>query len=248
MSFILDALRKSDAERQRAATPGLADVRYARRPSRRNIWLPLLVVVLLVNIGFMGVQWFNRQNPAPSPAAGDDSSTMGQVVHDQAADDRAPAPSTAASGPPAAAIRPLARENEFAELRPPYTPEPELPVAPPPVRVTAEAPPAAGIAPLPDTTMLAATPAVRPDPFPRITPTDTPPPMEQLIGAGKLDVPMLNLDLHVYSNQPAKRFVMINSHKYREGDRLAEGPLVESITTDGAILSSQGQRFTLARK
>lgn len=242
MSFILDALRKSDAERQRAATPGLADVRYARRPSRRNIWLPLLVVVLLVNIGFMGVQWFNRQNPAPSPAATGDSSAISE-----AADARSPGPAAADSGPPAAAIRPLARENEFAELRPPYTPEPELPVVAPPVRVTAEAP-AAGSTPPPDAAPLAATPAVRPDPFPRITPTDTPPPMEQLIGAGKLDVPMLNLDLHVYSSQPAKRFVMINSHKYREGDRLAEGPLVESITTDGAILSSQGQRFTLARK
>ena len=56
MSFILDALRKSDAERQRAVTPGLSDVRYATRRSKRNIWLPILVAVLAANAVFLAVQ------------------------------------------------------------------------------------------------------------------------------------------------------------------------------------------------
>ena len=62
MSFILDALRKSDAERQRGAAPGLADVRYATHRGRRNIWVPLLAVVLAANIGFMAWLWYDRSN------------------------------------------------------------------------------------------------------------------------------------------------------------------------------------------
>ncbi len=55
----------------------------------------------------------------------------------------------------------------------------------------------------------------------------------------------LNLDVHVYSDQREKRFVMINSRRYREGEPLREGPLLESISQDGAILQHQGQRFLL---
>jgi hypothetical protein len=36
-------------------------------------------------------------------------------------------------------------------------------------------------------------------------------------------------------------------NKYSEGDRLKEGPVVEEITPDGAILEHQGQRFLLPR-
>jgi general secretion pathway protein B len=56
----------------------------------------------------------------------------------------------------------------------------------------------------------------------------------------------LHLDLHVYDNQPARRFIFVNSHKYREGDTLQEGPVIEKITPDGAVLSYQGSRFKLA--
>ena len=74
------------------------------------------------------------------------------------------------------------------------------------------------------------------------------PSLEQLIGAGTLDLPLLNLDLLVYNDTPGVRFVVINGRKYREGAQLAEGPTLESITPDGVVLASQGQRFTLNRK
>jgi general secretion pathway protein B len=82
----------------------------------------------------------------------------------------------------------------------------------------------------------------------RIIAGDELPTVEQLIGSGTLNIPMLNLDLHVYSERPAGRFVVINTRKYKEGARLSEGPTVESITINGVVLSSQGRRFTLPRK
>jgi hypothetical protein len=60
-------------------------------------------------------------------------------------------------------------------------------------------------------------------------------------------IPVLRLDLHVFAAKPQERFVMINMHKLHEGDNLPEGVHVESITPDGAVLSSNGSRFLLPR-
>ena len=60
-------------------------------------------------------------------------------------------------------------------------------------------------------------------------------------------IPELRLDLHVFAAKPQERFVMINMHKLHEGDSLPEGVHVESITPEGAVLSSNGMRFLLPR-
>lgn len=232
MSFILDALRKSDAERQRAATPGLTDVRYATRSSRRSIWLPVLVVVLGANVVFMGVQWFGRggKGPATPPELAESRpSASGPPVT---------APSAAMAPAPATDIRPLAREAEFGE-----------PLLEPSVDSEFEAAPAGqeAAAPVPATPAPEQAPATPPRPS-RILAGDDLPTAEQLIGSGALNIPILNLDLHVYSAKAADRFVVINTRKYTEGGHLTEGPTVESITRDGVILASQGRRFTLSRR
>jgi general secretion pathway protein B len=59
-------------------------------------------------------------------------------------------------------------------------------------------------------------------------------------------VPPLHLDLHVYSNVVAQRFIFVNSRKYKQGDTLQEGPVVEEITPDGAVLNLGGSRFKLS--
>ena len=58
----------------------------------------------------------------------------------------------------------------------------------------------------------------------------------------------LHLDIHVYAGDPSKRFVFDNMKKYRQGDQLVEGPIIEEITRIGAILSFQGDRFRLDRE
>ncbi|GGY82504.1 general secretion pathway protein GspB [Marinobacter zhanjiangensis] len=55
-------------------------------------------------------------------------------------------------------------------------------------------------------------------------------------------VPDLVFNSHVYSSQPGARSVMINNHYLRVGDSF--GPLrVERITEEGVELSMDGQRF-----
>ncbi len=224
MSFILDALRKSDADRQRAVTPGLADVRYAVRQHRRNVWLPILVVVLAANMVFMGLWWFGRdREPRPAPEAV--PAAVAVVV----------APADPVTEPEVMAdLRPLAREAEFGE--PQLEPEALTEFEPTATAPEPEPPPVT-----PPATATTTTPS-------RILASNDLPTAEQLIGSGTLKSPMLNLDLHVYSDKVANRFVIINSRKYREGGQLIEGPVVETINPEGVILAIEGRRFTLSRK
>jgi general secretion pathway protein B len=71
------------------------------------------------------------------------------------------------------------------------------------------------------------------------------PTADQLVARGT--VPVLHMDLHVYGNRPQDRFIFVNSKRYKEGDTLAEGPVVEQITPTGAVLSQAGNRFLLTR-
>ncbi|AFL74380.1 general secretion pathway protein GspB [Thiocystis violascens] len=55
------------------------------------------------------------------------------------------------------------------------------------------------------------------------------------------------MTVHVYDPDAAKRFVLINALKYREGEETREGLRVERILADGAVLSYQGNPFYVAR-
>jgi len=61
-------------------------------------------------------------------------------------------------------------------------------------------------------------------------------------------VPPLRLDLHVYAQDRADRYALINMHKVHEGDTLPEGPRVQQITRDAVILNYQGEDFFLGRE
>ena len=98
----------------------------------------------------------------------------------------------------------------------------------------------------------AAAPTVNRDTPPALTAAPPEPPdtgairptlprFEQLLAGGIISVQPLHLDIHVYAGEPSKRFVFINMNKYREGEHLTEGPVVEEITNDGVILKSPGQ-------
>jgi general secretion pathway protein B len=65
---------------------------------------------------------------------------------------------------------------------------------------------------------------------------------------GILSLPELHLDIHVFSGEPADRFVFINMTKYRENAKLSEGPVVKQITAEGVVLGYQGTDFLLPRE
>lgn len=65
MSFILDALKKAEAERSRNLGPVLMDVRIAPARQRLPTWAWVLGVVLLANMLVLG--WLLLRRPAAAP-------------------------------------------------------------------------------------------------------------------------------------------------------------------------------------
>ncbi len=64
MSFILDALKKSEIERQRQSVPGLMDSRPSPRRSRLPIWAVALCVLLGINLSVLTYVLMRKSAPA----------------------------------------------------------------------------------------------------------------------------------------------------------------------------------------
>jgi general secretion pathway protein B len=70
----------------------------------------------------------------------------------------------------------------------------------------------------------------------------------ELIAEGELPMPEPALELHVFSDEPSRRFVFIDTVKYREGERIANGSSVRSIVAEGVVLETPGgRRYLLPR-
>jgi general secretion pathway protein B len=217
MSFILDALRKSETERQRKSAPGLVDAGFRPPARRRAIWLPLLILVLAANLLLMGILWLRRDGAADGPAATPGASGA-------AADSAGPPPVGRSLAAAAGVSSP--EDAEFGATA-------DLPAME--AEHTTESLAAPG----------AASAGEQPDQM-RFVKDDLPS-AEQLMASGAIPTQTLHLDIHVYSATPAERFVFINMRKYGEGAELPEGPRIEEITRDGVVLSRAGQRFVLSR-
>lgn len=213
MSFILDALRKSEIERQRQSGPSIAELPMAREDRRLPVALLAIGLLLAVNVG---VLLFFLMRDAGKPAA---DAEPAAVVTQPAV--MAPA-AVAAAGPPATA-------NVAADTAParPYTDPATLPPEAPDPTL------------LPDTRVATANAGV--------TYAEGPPPSAASPVALNAGLPELTIDLHIFADDPAKRAVFINGRRYTQGDATAEGPRVEEITRDGAVLNYRGQRFLLPR-
>ena len=235
MSFILDALKKSEIERQRQATPGLIDTRPSPRRSRLPVWVATLCILLGVNLLALTYVVL-RKSPPSAPASRAAASQAALRPASRPAD----APRAAAAAPEAQPFSPLDGAPEYA---------PEIPVAP----TASAAPPE----PRPAHTTPADDPAadVQPHPSPGLTDAavnaetdEVLPTISEISLSGAHALPELHLDVHVYATNPADRFVYINMRKYHEGAKLQEGPTVERIRRDGVVLNDQGVRFLLPRQ
>jgi general secretion pathway protein B len=222
MSFILDALRKSEIERQRQAGPSMAEFPVARADRRLPIALVVIGALLAVNIAVV-VVFMLRDARAPAAAAT-------QVAAAQPASVTSAPPAGAA--PPQPAPGPSTLETEA--LGPQDYEEPPVETYGAPATQAPDAP---------DPTLLPETPSAAPG----VIYGDAPRAEDATSVEAATGLPELSVDLHVFVDDPAKRAVFINGRRYTRGDRIAEGPVVEEITRDGALLSYRGRRFLLPR-
>jgi general secretion pathway protein B len=220
MSLILEALRKSEAERQRAQGPGL-HAPASPRPTRREApgagpWIAAAVGAALL----AGAWWVTRTPSVPAPIEAPAPRVDTRVEAPPVAAEPAPAP--VAIEPPAPA--PPARR----------APEPAIIEAPPRTAIE-PAPRAPEPAPAPMSPPAAAEPA--PAPLPGLS---------SLSAGERAALPPLKLSMFVWSPEPARRFAIVDGNRVGEGALLAGGTVAE-IRPGGLVLDVGGRRLLVPR-
>ncbi len=223
MSYILDALRKSEAERRQGKAPDLGhQVQMVYRPKKKRVpavvWI--VVLALLVNAGVMAYVFWPETGPVAAAMQAEPAPAQPVPTEQSVAD----APKAKPEPEPVATVQP-----EPAPA--PAVPIPDVPEAhsgteelwaEPVVIVPSQSKSNPGL--------------TQPQPEGRV------PHLVELPLSFQKSVPDLTFNSHIYSSDPPASRVMINNRYLRTGDRF-EQLTIERITEDGVVLSKNGQYF-----
>ena len=216
MSLILEALRKSEAERRRGEMPDLrAELPPPAATKRTGLRkaLPWIAVVVALGIALLfALKLVSRDatSVAPTPAAATTTPAPAESVHLQ----------------PRAVIAQPPPTPRIAEREPPKPqPAPQIATPNPPPQVAPPPAPAAEI----------------PPPTPS---TDTETTVNALPADLRKALPPLQLSMHMWDPDPAKRFVILDGERYSEGDSI--GPMqIRRIDASGVLFDWQGRAVRL---
>lgn len=209
MSYILEALRRSQAERERGRVPGIdAQPAPAEPPAGASRALPMVWVasamgLLLLLAAAVAAAWWTRQQPRAAVGVNDGP------VRSQPAPARAVLPPTIL--PPT--ILPQAVLPQVVSAPPPA-------VLPAP---RAEAPAAKASTPLPS-----AAPGAPAAPRPLA--------IAELSADQRRDLPAMVIGGSIWSDNVGNRFVIVNGQVVREGEAAAAGVTLERVGPKSATL------------
>jgi general secretion pathway protein B len=242
MSYILDALRRADAERDRGAVPGLYTqpaLADGAGPERALWpWAATAVGVVAGGVALVNVLMaapeptpVAAQTPVPAPApVGVPADPMTPpAVAPSVATQLAPVPPTVAApsaraAAPAALPRnpPPARPREVAKAPSQTPPESRL--------ETRTGPAATPIAPPKATDTEGASRVLT---------------LNELPDDVRRSLPTLAINGASYSETPAHRMLIANGQVYREGEEPAPGLVLEQIRAKSAVLRWRGVRYSV---
>jgi general secretion pathway protein B len=219
MSYILEALKKAQAERQLGSAPTLHAVpvgaapHYAAGARRPPAWIALAVVALAVVLAVLALLAWRAQTPGARPAA--------------------PLTVVAAHAPP----KPISPTAPLAVVPPSspvavLVPAPAPAPAPAPKPIVARAlPPAPGQVAAP-----VAPPAAEPEDEKLLS-------LRELPEAIQRTVPPLTFGGYMYSKNPADRLLLIDKSLRHEGEEVAPGLVLEKLLPKAAVMNYKGYRY-----
>lgn len=234
MSYILDALRKSENERQQGRVPDLGQqVQLIHRPKKKavpvTVWVGvglilnafILAAIFWPGIGFMSLgvtMSADKISSAPQAIKDDEfvpAPTVGAPVAKREEEKQVPHP-TAAAVADDATSQPFPELVDESEERPTLiVPSWNAPLADYPEGVSEGG---------------------------RFASSERVPHLVELPMAFQRRVPSLIFSSHIYASDPSARRVMINDQYLRPGEQFS-GIRVDRITPEGVELSFNGQRF-----
>ncbi len=235
MSYILDALKKADAEREQGQVPGLhtptghtdlADGPQLRTPPLWVVGLSALLVLIA-----LGTVW-HWTRPKPVIAI---PPTQPQSLPADQAPVPAPTPTPAPQSLPEASATANRAGNETSRPAPEATPTPP-PSRPPRAEpaITRPVAPAAPRAP------------IHVDPAPAPTPSNKVPTLAELPDDVRRSLPPLSVSGAMYSDSPANRMLLINNRVFHEGDQPVAGLVLEEIRLKSAVFRYRGTRYAVS--
>jgi general secretion pathway protein B len=244
MSYILDALRRADAERERDPARGIHAQPAAGAPAHRRNHLPSWAWPALAALLVAGAAVVWLQRPAEPPPSALPARALAPV----------PAPvllpvatnvSPAAPAPPA----PVAAATSVSPAAPPMPAPVEKPrvalapaSVPPPVRAAS----AAAAKPAPPASATAAVPAATAPAAPASAAADRVYNVAELPADVQQGLPKLAISGGVYSENVSQRMLVVGGQVVNEGAEVAPGVVLEQIRARAAVLRFRGYRYSVA--
>jgi general secretion pathway protein B len=241
MSYILDALRRADSERERGAVPGIhaqpvpIGSQEDGNPPRIKPWMWAAGGVAAGLLAWFGWQDLQHASPPAEPMVA--AMDAPPVPMPQGASP--PPPPPAAMPTPAA---PPVRMAAPASIPPParaaVMPQPPRDMAmPPPAPAKTSVP--ARAASEPAVAAMAASP-------PASSSADRLYAINELPDAIQRELPKVTVGASIYSDNAASRFLVINGQVFHENDQIQPGLLLEQIKLKAAVLRYKGYRYGIS--
>ena len=213
MSYILDALKKSEQERGRGSAPGVQTLHSSGlnyHSKKTQLWPYILLAAVFINLAALLYFIMNRSDTGMA--------VQPQAIANETAPETAPPMQTATIQKTATSTPDDIRSEAIV-----YKPVSMPGAANSPVEAQPQASRAEAVAPSTTGQSIVE--------------------MDELPFDVLQHIPALEFSAHVYSSNPVQRSIVINGRFMEEGDRVASDLFLSEITRDGAIFDFQGQLF-----
>lgn len=255
MSYILDALKRADAERGRGAVPGL-HTRQMASPALSDspgagLRAGLAAAAAVVALGGIAAGVWFWQTPARSVQLVALAPAVAQPPVQASAPEAAPLTGAAAPPLPAPAAPSAPVTAPMPALKPAVVAPPRAVLAPP-VAPTAAQKTAPKSPPAPAVDVPAPPPKSLPDPIPVAKASPAPaapsaiPLLSELPDTIRRQLPPLVINGSVYSSNPGQRLLLVNNLVLPQGSQAAPEVTLEEIRPKSSVFSFRGSRFQLA--
>ena len=231
MSYILDALKKSEQERGHGNVPDVQTVHSSSlnyRDDKKAYWPYILIVAVLLNLVAIGYFIMNQAGPAETAQSVAESTdattgnTANTVNQQQSAAPVPVADETSQPGTSEAASVSMTRAVSASDTSVAQEREPVI-------EETATA-----------------SESITEEPEAQVATTDS---SEAIIDfydlpeSIKQQIPTIIISAHVYSSNPLQRSIVINNNFMEEGEYVLDDLVLHEITPDGAVFDYRGTLF-----